>query len=144
LSTQPSRFDELKRIFRTLHSENGCAWDKKQTHESILGHLHEEVDEFIRAVRKRDDANMAEELGDILLHVMFHSQIASKGGRFDVEDVIDGLIGKLVRRHPHVFGSTKVSSTQEIIRNWEAIKKLERKQAVHGKKRAYPHRLRRH
>jgi len=95
----------------------------------------------MRAVRNKDDANMAEELGDILLHVMFHSQIAAKQGRFTVEDVIDGLIRKLIRRHPHVFGTTKVSGTREIIRNWEAIKKLEKKHGVrHGQKRTDPRR----
>lgn len=131
-------FIELKDVFATLHSPRGCQWDRKQTHKSILSHLKEEVDEFIAAVRKADEANMCEELGDILLHVMFHAQIASKEGKFDVEDVIAGLVSKLKRRHPHVFAGRKVSSTREIIRNWEKIKALEKKhRIIHGKARVH-------
>lgn len=121
-----TKFNQLKRIFDTLHGPKGCLWDKKQTHKTILPHLKEEADEFIAAVRKKDTHNMKEELGDILLHVMFHAKLAQKEGLFDVEDVIDELIRKLVRRHPHVFGKEKVSSAGQIIRNWEKIKAAER------------------
>jgi uncharacterized protein YabN with tetrapyrrole methylase and pyrophosphatase domain len=120
-------FNELKKIFDTLHGPHGCLWDKKQTHTSILSHLKEEVDEFVDAVRSGDVHNMREELGDVLLHVMFHSKLAQKAGKFDVEDVIDELIRKLKRRHPHVFGTEKVSSTRQIIRNWEKIKSAEKR-----------------
>ncbi len=125
-----TKFNELKKIFDTLHGPNGCLWDKKQTHQSLLPCLKEESDEFIAAVKKKDYHNMKEELGDILIQVMFHSKIASKDGRFDVEDVIDYLIKKLVRRHPHVFGKNKVKvkDSDEIIKNWNEIKKLEKKQ----------------
>ena len=102
-------------------------WDKEQTHVSILNDLEEETGEFIKAVRCKDYINMQEELGDLLLHVMFHSQIAAKNKKFDIEDVIDVLIKKLKRRHPHVFSGAKVNSTKEIIRNWHDIKKKEKK-----------------
>jgi tetrapyrrole methylase family protein / MazG family protein len=121
-----TKFTELKDVFNTLHGPRGCLWDKKQTHTSILAHLREEVDEFVSAVRKGDVENMQEELGDVLLHVMFHATLAQKKGKFDVEDVIAGLIKKLKRRHPHVFGTEKVSSTRQIIRNWETIKAREK------------------
>jgi len=110
-----------------LHGPNGCLWDKAQTHKSLVPYLKEETDEFIQAIRKKNHAHMKEELGDILLQVMFHAQIASKGGKFDIEDVICYLIAKLKRRHPHVFGNTKVASAKEIIANWKKIKAQEKK-----------------
>jgi tetrapyrrole methylase family protein / MazG family protein len=122
-----SKFSELKLIFKTLHGPKGCLWDKKQTHQSLISGLKEEVGEFIDTVNRDDSRHMEEELGDLLLHVMFHAQIASKNREFDIEDVIDGLIRKLKRRHPHVFGNTKVKSTREIIRNWNKIKRSEKK-----------------
>jgi tetrapyrrole methylase family protein / MazG family protein len=124
-----SKFNELKKIFDTLHGPQGCLWDKKQSHKSILAHMREEVDEFVAAVRSGDVSNMQEELGDVLLHVMFHAKLAQKAGRFDVEDVIDGLIKKLKRRHPHVFGTEKATSARQIIRNWEKIKAREKANA---------------
>ena len=125
-----TNFTELKQVLNKLHGPKGCLWDKKQTHKSLLKYLKEESDEFIHAVKNDDLHNMKEELGDILLQVMFHSQIASKEKKFDVEDVIDVLIKKLKRRHPHVFGKVKVSSAEEIIRNWKKIKKLEKRRSV--------------
>jgi tetrapyrrole methylase family protein/MazG family protein len=124
---EKTRFGELRKIFRKLHGPRGCLWDKEQTHRSLLPYLTEESQEFIRAVRKNDFHNMQEELGDILLQVMFHSQIAEKEGRFDIEDVLDILIRKIKRRHPHVFGNTKVRSSRQIIRNWQKIKAREKK-----------------
>lgn len=126
LVTKRTKFVELKRVFERLHGPKGCLWDKKQTHKTLIPYLEEEVDEFLHALRKGDSSHMKEELGDILLQVMFHSQIASKKGGFDVEDVIDHLIKKLKRRHPHVFGHTKVKSAEEIIVNWHKIKALEK------------------
>jgi len=123
-----TKFNELKRVFERLHGPNGCMWDKKQTHKSLIPYLREEADEFIHALRSGDYSHMKEELGDILLQVMFHSQVASKARRFDVEDVIDSLIKKLKRRHPHIFGKTKVGSVNEIIVNWHKIKAAERKE----------------
>jgi len=120
-------FIELKRVFSVLHGKNGCMWDKQQTHNSLIGDLQEEVDEFISAVKDKDPLHMQEELGDILLHVMFNAQIARKNGNFDIEDVISGLVCKLKRRHPHVFGKAKVKSTRQIITNWNRIKAEERR-----------------
>jgi tetrapyrrole methylase family protein / MazG family protein len=122
-----TKFTELKKIFVTLHGPKGCLWDKKQTHKSILPGLREEVREFIAEVKQGDVSNMKEELGDILLHVMFHAQLASKEGEFGIEDVIDGLIKKLKRRHPHVFGKLKVNSSRQIILNWNKIKLSEKR-----------------
>jgi len=122
-----TKFTELKKIFEILHGPKGCLWDKKQTHKTLIPYLREESEEFISALKKGDYSHMKEELGDVLLQVMFHSQIASKENSFDVEDVIDGLIKKLKRRHPHVFGKVKVKSTRQIIANWKKIKALEKK-----------------
>jgi len=124
-----TNFNELKEIYKILHSPKGCMWDKKQTHKSIRKDLREEVQEFVRATRKNDPHQMKEELGDILLHVMFQAQIAAKKKEFDIEDVILVLIEKIKRRHPHVFGNLKVNSTRQIISNWNKIKKHEKKHA---------------
>jgi MazG family protein len=124
---EKTKFIELKKIYEILHGEHGCMWDKEQTHVSLLNDLKEEVDEFVEAVKKKDYPHMKEEVGDILLHVMFQAQIAAKSNKFDIEDVIDGLIRKIKRRHPHVFGDQKVSSTKEIIANWHKIKAVEKK-----------------
>ncbi len=120
-----TKFTELKNIFAILHSKRGCMWDKQQTHKSLVNDLKEEVNEFIAAVKKNNCQQMQEELGDILLHVMFNAQIAQKQKKFDIEQVITNLISKLKRRHPHVFGKTKVSSTRQIIANWNKIKAQE-------------------
>lgn len=125
-----TNFTELKKIFDILHSPKGCLWDKKQTHKSLIPYLKEESAEFIAAIRKGDRQHMKEELGDILIQVMFHSKIAQKEGQFDIEDVIKYLIKKLKRRHPHVFGNVKVKSTREAIRSWNRIKLLEKKSSL--------------
>jgi MazG family protein len=122
-----TKFTELKKVFRTLHGPKGCLWDKKQTHKSLIPHLREEVREFIEAVNADDHEHMREELGDLLLHVMFNAQIASKSKKFTIEDVIWGLIRKLKTRHPHVFGKTKVSSARQMIINWKRIKESEKR-----------------
>ncbi len=123
---KPTRFAELKHVFETLHGAKGCLWDKQQTHKSLIPCLKEEVKEFIDAVNKDDYENMKEEIGDILLLVMFHSQIAAKKKKFDIEDVVAELINKLIRRHPHVFSDVRVKSTRGIIRNWNKIKRSEK------------------
>jgi len=121
-----TKFIELKEVFKRLHGPKGCLWDKKQSHKSLIPHLREEVGEFIDAAKRNNTRHMREELGDLLLHVMFNAQIAAKAKRFDIEDVIEELIAKLKRRHPHVFGNTRVSSARQIIRNWNEIKKKEK------------------
>ena len=121
------KFNELKMVFEILLSPNGCGWDRKQTHKSLIKYLKEETHEFEKAVKNKDFENMKEELGDILLQVMFHSQLAKKRKKFTIDDVIETLIKKLKRRHPHVFGNRKVKSLKEIIINWNKIKKSERR-----------------
>jgi tetrapyrrole methylase family protein / MazG family protein len=127
LTIKKTKFIELKKLFATLHGPKGCLWDKKQTHKSLIPYLNEEAEEFIQAVKSGNYSHMIEELGDILLQVMFHAQIASKTKKFNIEDVIDTLIKKLKRRHPHVFGKVKVKSAKEIISNWHKIKAREKK-----------------
>ncbi|MFA6385042.1 MAG: MazG nucleotide pyrophosphohydrolase domain-containing protein [Candidatus Omnitrophota bacterium] len=122
-----TKFTELKKVFKTLRGPKGCPWDKKQTHQTLLKYLKEESNEFIDATRRKNYEHMKEELGDILMQVMLHSQLASEDGLFDIEDVMDGLIKKMKRRHPHVFGKEKVKSIEEIITNWHKIKALEKK-----------------
>jgi len=121
------KFSELKRMFEILLSPDGCGWDRKQTHKSLIKYLKEETYEFEKAVKNKSFENMEEELGDILLQVMFHCQIAKKQKKFTIDDVIDTLTEKLKRRHPHVFGNRKVKSVKEIIVNWNKIKKSEKK-----------------
>ncbi|MFH1540496.1 MAG: MazG nucleotide pyrophosphohydrolase domain-containing protein [Elusimicrobiota bacterium] len=120
------KFDELKKVFEILLSAKGCGWDRKQTHKSLLKYLKEETAEFVDAVKSEKTDEMKEELGDILLQVMFHSQIAKKQKKFTIDDVLDVLIKKLKRRHPHVFANKKVKSVSEIISNWNKIKVKEK------------------
>lgn len=122
-----TKFTELKEIYDTLHGPKGCAWDKRQTSRSIIPHFVEEAEELVSAVKTGDHSHMKEELGDVLLNVMFFSKLAEKEGRFDIEDVIDGLIKKLKRRHPHVFANKKVRSVRDIIKNWNKIKLSEKR-----------------
>lgn len=122
-----TKFIQLKKIFEILHGPRGCLWDKKQTHKTLIPYLKEETKELARALKSGNYAHIREELGDVLLQVMLHAQIASKQGRFDIEEVLDGLIQKLKRRHPHVFGKIKVKSVREIKANWKKIKILEKK-----------------
>ncbi len=121
------KFDELKKVFDVLLSPKGCKWDLKQTHKTLIKYLREETNEFIDAVKSENPHHMKEELGDILLQVMFHSQLAKKQKIFTIDDVIDTLIKKLKRRHPHVFSDKKIKSVKDIITNWEKIKKMEKK-----------------
>jgi tetrapyrrole methylase family protein/MazG family protein len=120
------RFDFLVGIIRRLRGPDGCPWDRKQTHESLRPYLLEEAHEFLDAVAAGDPDAMADELGDILLQVMLHSQIAAEAGDFDVRDVIRRLSEKMIRRHPHVFGDQKAETAEEVKANWERIKEKER------------------
>ena len=109
-----------------LRSPTGCPWDREQDHMTLRRHSIEEVYELIDAIENRDDHEMAEELGDLLLQVVFHCQLASERGAFDFEKVTRHLVDKLIRRHPHVFGTTKVKDVDEVWANWEQIKKAEK------------------
>lgn len=120
-------FDELVETFAILRGPNGCPWDKKQTHESLIKCLQNETQELIDAIEKKDDENMKEELGDVLLQVLMHSQLAAEEGKFTIQDVMDGLYDKLHRRHPHVFGDhAKASTPEEALALWREMKKKER------------------
>lgn len=127
-------FLELVSIMDRLRGPKGCPWDKHQTHESLLPHLFSEAKEVQEAVKKQDWENLEEELGDILLQVVFHSQVAREDGRFTIADVIRGISKKLKRRHPHVFGRKKVSTSEEVVRQWDEIKKREKARKLRNKK----------
>lgn len=116
------QFKQLREVVRTLRGPNGCPWDQKQTHESLRKYLIEEAYEVIEAIDHKDDEHLAEELGDVLLQIMLHSQIAEENGYFTVDDVIKNITEKMIERHPHVFGDVKVESAEEVTKNWEAIK----------------------
>lgn len=120
-------FSELTELIDHLRSPGGCAWDRRQTHKSLRKYLREETKEVISAINKDTPLGLKEELGDLFLQVMLHAQIAKENNQFDINDVIKILIKKLKRRHPHVFGKTKVNSIKDIKTNWEKIKKQERK-----------------
>lgn len=119
--------DRLKDIIKRLRAPDGCPWDREQTHDSIRGHLVEECAEFLDAVDAGNYPNMCEELGDILMHVMLHAEIASEEGMFDFDDVARGLADKLVRRHPHVFGDASASSPGDVVKIWKDVKASEKK-----------------
>ncbi|SEO92019.1 tetrapyrrole methylase family protein / MazG family protein [Amphibacillus marinus] len=120
------QFSYLREIIATLRGPKGCPWDQKQTHESLRPYLVEEAYELIDAINQEDDNAITEELGDVLLHVMLHSQIGEDQGYFTIDDVIRTLSEKLIRRHPHVFNNTIVSGIEEVISNWQAIKAEEK------------------
>lgn len=118
--------EKLVDIVAVLRSENGCQWDREQTHLSLRPNMLEEAYEAVDAIDDNDIANLREELGDVLLQVVLHSQIAKDSNEFDIEDVAKELSDKLIHRHPHVFGNQKVSSTEEILNNWDKLKKEEK------------------
>jgi len=131
MKKQPAINDLLK-VMAKLRSPTGCPWDREQSHLTLRRHAIEEVYELIDAIEARDDVEMAEELGDLLLQVVFHCQLARERGAFNFEKVTRHLVDKLIRRHPHVFGTTKVKDVDEVWANWEKIKKAEK----HGTKHA--------
>ena len=119
-------FDDFKEIIAALRAPGGCPWDIKQTHESLKECLVEESQEVLDAIDNKDDENLCEELGDLLLQVVMHARIAEEGNRFTMDDVIQGVAEKMIRRHPHVFGDEKVSNASESLNLWEEIKKKEK------------------
>lgn len=121
-----SNFQELVSILAKLRGPGGCPWDQEQTFESIIPNTLEEADEVVDAIRKRDFGGLCEELGDLLLQVLFYAQMAKEEGHFTLDDVLDGVCKKLIRRHPHVFRTTKVSGSDEVLKNWKIIKRLEK------------------
>jgi len=121
-------FQDLQEIVAILRHPGGCAWDQEQTHASIRRNFLEEAYEVAEAIDEGDPEHLKEELGDVLLQVVFHTSIEEDAGRFNLDDVADGVCKKLVYRHPHVFGDVSVSSTGEILSNWEELKKKEKHQ----------------
>lgn len=119
--------DKLIETIRILRSPHGCEWDRAQTHATLRPNMLEEAYEAVDAIDSGDIYNLKEELGDVLLQVLLHSQIADDNGEFNIDDVAKGLNEKLIHRHPHVFGNTKVNSTDDIIKNWDLLKKEEKK-----------------
>lgn len=125
-------FDDFVRLIARLRAPGGCPWDREQTHASLKPMTLEEAYEVLLAIDEGTDEDLAGELGDLLLQVVFHAQIAAEEGRFTVGDVIGAVTAKMVRRHPHVFGGESATSSEEVLRNWEALKQAERKATGKG------------
>lgn len=120
-------FEALLRIVADLRGPAGCPWDKEQTHTSLTPYAIEETHEMVEAIESGDDAHICEELGDVLFQVILHAQLAKERGAFEIKDVIEGIAKKVVRRHPHVFSDVKVTNSDEVMKNWDEIKKKEKK-----------------
>ena len=125
-SSAGEKFQKLVEVMARLRAPGGCPWDREQTHESLVPGLLEEAYEVADAIRTRDDANLREELGDLLLQVVLHAQIASEVGRFTIDEVARAIGDKLVRRHPHVFGASEARETGAVLQQWDAIKRTEK------------------
>ena len=121
-------FDDLLRIMEILRAPDGCMWDREQDHQSIRRNFIEETYEVCEAIDEQDADHLKEELGDVLLQVVFHTQMEKEKGVFDIGDVADGVCKKLIFRHPHIFGTVKVGSSAEILENWDALKRVEKHQ----------------
>jgi uncharacterized protein YabN with tetrapyrrole methylase and pyrophosphatase domain len=122
-------FIRLVQVMGRLRGPHGCPWDREQTHESLAVHLLEETYETLDAIDGSDRSILSEELGDLLLQVVFHSELAREAGDFDVVDVVETLLAKLFHRHPHVFGDTVAADAQQVLRNWETLKAKEKKRS---------------
>src|SRR6476659_8253601 len=122
-----STLPRLVRIMQRLLAPDGCPWDREQTLESLRPYVIEEAHEVVDAIDRGSPSDLREELGDLLLQIVFQSELARKAGWFGPDDVIDAICTKLVRRHPHVFGDVKVTGSSEVVANWEAIKADEKK-----------------
>ena len=123
---------DLLNIMSLLRAPGGCPWDAEQTHESIKKNLIEETYEVIEAINKNDKALLCEELGDLLMQVVFHAQMENEAGAFDFNNVTDGVCKKLIERHPHIFGEVKVSGVDDVLTNWDAIKRKTKGQKTTG------------
>ncbi|MGZ3689993.1 MAG: nucleoside triphosphate pyrophosphohydrolase [Pseudobdellovibrio sp.] len=122
-----NQFDSLVQVVRDLRGPEGCPWDREQTHKSLTPYAIEEVYELVEALETGDDPHACEELGDVLFQVVLHAQLAEERGAYRLTDVIESIVSKIVRRHPHVFSDTKVNSADEVIKNWDEIKMSEKK-----------------
>ncbi|MBI1818206.1 MAG: nucleoside triphosphate pyrophosphohydrolase [Deltaproteobacteria bacterium] len=140
-------FTKLVEIMARLRAPGGCPWDREQTHDSIKPYLIEEAYEVIEAIDAHDDGELCTELGDVLLQIVFHAEMASARGAFAIDDVVRSICDKMIRRHPHVFADTQVKDAAEVLRNWSKIKAEERRDhadqsAIAGVPRAMPALLR--
>ena len=125
-------FDDLVAIMKPLRSPEGCPWDKEQTHSSIRQNLIEETYEAIEAIDTQDTALLKEELGDVLLQVVFHAEMESEKGAFSIDDVCDGICKKLIVRHPHIFSDVQADTSETVLKNWDAIKMKTKSQSTQG------------
>ena len=123
-----SSFTELVEVMARLRAPNGCPWDREQTHATLKPYFIEETYEALEAIDIGDDDELCKELGDVLLQVVFHAQIATEENRFDIEEVARAIVDKLIRRHPHVFADVDVDGSEQVLQNWEQIKKQERQE----------------
>ena len=123
-------FDDLVDIVKILRSENGCPWDKEQTHNTIRGDLIEETYEVIEAIDIEAPFLLREELGDVLLQAVFHTDIESDANRFNIDDVADGICKMMILRHPHVFGDVNAKTSAEVLKNWDKIKSEEKQRVT--------------
>jgi len=144
---EPGRqLERLRAIMHRLRAPGGCPWDAEQTHASLVPNLIEEAYETVDAIQRADDTDLLEELGDLLLQVVFHSELAQEGGRFTLDEVARGISDKLVRRHPHVFGDSAAQDSDAVLRQWDAIKRGEKgheeKPFLHGTGKGLPALLR--
>jgi MazG family protein len=130
---KPTAIDDLLKVMATLRSPKGCPWDREQDHQSLRWHAVEEVYELLDAIEARDDHELEEELGDLLLQVVFHCQLAKERGAFDFDKVARRITDKLIRRHPHVFGNVKVRNVDQVWTNWEKIKRAEKHGTRHAR-----------
>ncbi len=130
MSEQRPGFTDLVAVMARLRAPGGCPWDRQQTHASLRPYLLEEAYEALEAIDEGDASRLREELGDLLLQVVFHAQMAAEAGNFTIDDVVAGLVEKLVRRHPHVFGDARVSGPEAVLARWEEIKGEERAHAA--------------
>ena len=137
-----SELERLRALMHRLRAPGGCPWDAEQTHESLVPNLIEEAYETVDAIKRGDDSDIREELGDLLLQVVFHSEIAQETGRFNFDDCAKAISDKLIRRHPHVFGEAVASDPDEVLKQWDAIKRGEKGETdvpyLHGTGKGLP------
>ena len=127
------RFEDLVALQARLRAPGGCPWDREQTHQTLKTYLIEEAYEVLDALETGDPRELSEELGDLLLQILFHADIAREAGRFDISDVISGIHDKMVRRHPHVFGAVKADTSEQVLKNWAQLKAQEKQKVAQPK-----------
>jgi tetrapyrrole methylase family protein / MazG family protein len=128
-------FDRFRAIIAKLRAPDGCPWDRKQTFDSLTKYVLEEAQETVDAIHSGDREAICEELGDMLLQIGLLSQLGEEEGAFTIDDVIEGICAKLIRRHPHVFGEVKVDGAEDVVRNWQEIKAQEKREKIEARLR---------